>query len=73
MQNASSAERAWMANLSASLNTVTVGMPSLRALAMTRQAISPRFAINSLLMGMGLSSVSALTSTVALSCDVGEL
>ena len=67
MQNASSAERAWMANLSASLNTVTVGMLSLRALAMTWQAISPRFATNSLLMGMGPSSVSAVTNPGALS------
>ena len=56
-----------MANLSASLNTVTVGMPSLRALAMTRQAISPRLATSSLLVGMGPSSVSAVTYPVALS------
>ena len=53
MQNASSADRACMANLSASLNTVTVGMPSLRAVVITRQAISPRLAIKSLLMGTG--------------------
>ncbi len=53
MQNASSADRACMANLSASLNTVTVGMPSFRAVAITRQAISPRLATKSLLMGTG--------------------
>lgn len=42
-----------MAALSASLNTVTVGMPSLCAVAITRHAISPRLATKSLLMGTG--------------------
>ena len=42
-----------MADLSASLNTVTVEMPSLRAVVITRHAISPRFATKSLLIGTG--------------------
>ena len=53
MQKASSAMRACKAALSASLKTVTVGMPSLRAVVMTRQAISPRFATNSFLIRTG--------------------
>ena len=45
--------RACKAALSASLKTATVEMPSLRAVVMTRQAISPRFATNSFLIGTG--------------------
>jgi hypothetical protein len=45
MLTASSASLTWRASLSASEYTATVLMPILRAVAMTRQAISPRLAI----------------------------
>src|ERR1035437_387486 len=46
MQTDSSAISTWRASRSASEYTATVRMPILRAVLMTRQAISPRFAIS---------------------------
>src|SRR4029077_13077990 len=45
MNTDSSASSTWSASRSASEYTATVAMPSRRAVLMTRQAISPRFAI----------------------------
>src|SRR5512143_1215246 len=45
MATASSASRTWRAFASASEWTATVRIPRRRAVRMTRQAISPRFAI----------------------------
>src|SRR4030095_9514886 len=45
MVTASSASSTWRASLSASEYTATVRMPSFFAVLMTRQAISPRFAL----------------------------
>src|SRR4051812_5922967 len=46
MKTASSASSTWSASRSASEYTATVAMPIRFAVLMTRQAISPRFAIN---------------------------
>src|SRR5664280_745286 len=54
MCTASSARRTWRAFASASEYTATVAMPIFRAVLMTRQAISPRLAINILVNMRGL-------------------
>src|SRR5882724_8718581 len=57
MHTASSAKRTWSEPASASENTATVAIPSSRQARMTRMAISPRLAINTLRnMASGLSA-----------------
>ena len=56
MQTASSASSTCRAFLSASEYTATVWMPILRAVLMTRQAISPRLAIR-IFLNMAASEV----------------